>query len=330
MSNPQALASALPTILSPVTQFRCCDCDRDFNDDSALSQHLRYARVHRGKEPSRKQKKKMAAEMKKKRQQEGDILQLNCTECGRNFKSQVSLEQHMKSVRHRPLSNFECVADEKCKKRFKCPSAQLQHLESGACASGMTKSKLNAAIAKNDTRRLITSVTSQWLLEDNSSATSTPQSQTPLLTPTSSDYFDSYPSSGILTPTSTQSANTNLDLMLALIPNTRGRTQTCPLCPPSRTRKFKRHGLQAHLSSVHQVSISPAIRVPDEISFHCPQGLMGDGNNKAIKHFSAVSGLAQHLESGACHGGKETFLSVVEYVQREMENMGFGELKLLS
>ena len=42
------------------------------------------------------------------------------------------------------------------------------------------------------------------------------------------------------------------------------------------------------------------------------------------------TGLAQHLESGACDGGKGTFMRVVEYVQEEMKGMGFGGLKLLS
>jgi len=43
-----------------------------------------------------------------------------------------------------------------------------------------------------------------------------------------------------------------------------------------------------------------------------------------------VSGLAHHLESGACDRGKVTFRRVIEYVQEEMKGMGFGELKLLS
>jgi hypothetical protein len=58
---------------------------------------------------------------------------------------------------------------------------------------------------------------------------------------------------------------------------------------------------------------------------------MGGGSEKkAVRQFSTVSGLAQHLESGACGGGKVTFRRVVEYVQEEMKSMGFGGLKLLS
>lgn len=73
------------------------------------------------------------------------------------------------------------------------------------------------------------------------------------------------------------------------------------------------------------------LSVPDEISFHCPRALIGEGSKKkAVRQFSTVSGLAQHLESGACDGGKVTFRRMVEYVQEEMKGMGFGGLKLLS
>jgi len=58
---------------------------------------------------------------------------------------------------------------------------------------------------------------------------------------------------------------------------------------------------------------------------------MGEGNKKkVVRQFSTVSGLAQHLESGACEGGKGTFKHVIEYVQDKMKDMGFGGLKLLS
>jgi len=71
--------------------------------------------------------------------------------------------------------------------------------------------------------------------------------------------------------------------------------------------------------------------VLDEIAFHCPRALMGEvSKTEGFKQFSTVSGLAQHLESGACDGGKNTFRRVVKYVQEEMKGMGFEGLKLLS
>lgn len=54
-----------------------------------------------------------------------------------------------------------------------------------------------------------------------------------------------------------------------------------------------------------------------------------ESKDMVVKQFSTVSGLAQHLESGACEGGKGAFKSVVEYVQEEMKGMGLGSLKLL-
>jgi hypothetical protein len=68
--------------------------------------------------------------------------------------------------------------------------------------------------------------------------------------------------------------------------------------------------------------MSLPLPVPDEISFHCPRALMGKGSKKkAVRQFSTVSRLVQHLESSACDGGKGTFRRVVEYVQEEMKGV---------
>ena len=117
------------------THFRCCDCKRDFVNEKALTDHLRYSQAH--------------AE-----NQDENIQPVNgkrCSECKRNFESQRALEQHLASVRHNPLCNIKFVAAKKCKKHFDCPSTQLRHLESGKCISKMTKTKLNEAIFVNDT-----------------------------------------------------------------------------------------------------------------------------------------------------------------------------------
>ncbi|TVY22370.1 hypothetical protein LHYA1_G008714 [Lachnellula hyalina] len=316
--------SPTPSIMpSSATQFRCCDCERDFKNEGALVDHLRDSELHRlGKRGNNSKKKKKQ--------------QTKCKKCKRSFKNQDALGKHLKSVRHKPLSDIKCVADEECKKQFNCPSAQLHHLESGRCISGMTKTELNAAIAANDTERIITSgvVTAQWLLEDYPSTTSTSQIRSPILTPTSTEFLDSYPPSAILTPTSTPSTSaTNFHSMLTLRSRPQSGYQTCPLCPPSYIRTFTHSALQQHLSSsVHaQLTMSLPLPIPDEISFHCPRALMGARKEKeSVRQFSTVSGLAQHLESGACDGGEGTFRRVVEYVQEEMKSMGFDGLKFLS
>lgn len=187
---------------SSATQFRCRDCERDFKNEGALADHLRCSKIHGlGKRGNKKKKKKQ------KQQEEGN-QQTKCKKCERTFKNQGALERHLTSVRHNPLSDIKCVADAECKKQFNYPSAQLQHLESGRCVSGMSKTKLNAAIAANDTGWIITSggVMAHWLLEDNPSTTSTSQILSPILTPTSTEFFDSYPPSAILTSTSALSS----------------------------------------------------------------------------------------------------------------------------
>jgi len=51
--------------------------------------------------------------------------------------------------------------------------------------------------------------------------------------------------------------------------------------------------------------------------YHCPSNIFPNASSKAQKQskkekqFSTLSGLTQHLESGACHGGKRTFSIVL-------------------
>ncbi|TVY33154.1 hypothetical protein LOCC1_G008421 [Lachnellula occidentalis] len=312
--------------LSSATQFRCCDCQRDCKSERALADHLRSRKGVKNKQQKKKQN-----------QQEEGSQKNGCKKCNVTFKNRGALTRHLTSVRHHPLSDIKCLADAKCKKQFNCPSGQLHHLESGKCVSGMTKTKLNAAIAAKDTGQIIASggATAKSLLEENPSvsASSTSQIRSPILTPTSTEFLDTYPPSAILTPTSTLSTETNFHSMLTIRLRPRVGFQTCPLCPSSRTRKFQESALQQHLSSSFhaQVSMSLPLLVPDEISFHCPRTMMGEGSkNTPLKQFSTVSGLTQHLESGACDGGRGTFRRAVEYVQEEMKGMGLGRLKLLN
>ncbi|KAH7305717.1 hypothetical protein BKA65DRAFT_578402 [Rhexocercosporidium sp. MPI-PUGE-AT-0058] len=181
----------------------------------------------------------------------------------------------------------------------------------------MTKTKLFGAIATRDTGRIITSrgFEVQTLLEDNLFASASSISS-PILTPTSTEFLCSYPPSPpslVLTPESTLSPSANFHDRLLPQLHTQSGFQLCHLCPPSRTRTFKsRAALQQHLSSSVHVQVSTPLLVLDDISFHCPRTLLNDG--------------IQHLESGACNGGKGT----LQYVEDEMEGIGFRGLKLLS
>lgn len=326
-----------------VTQFRCCDCASDFKSEQALTQHLRDTKTHKLKKPEKKIEKATCAECQKTFE-DRSLLQRHveslghkteiCEKCKKLFKNPLALKTHAESLRHNPLSDIQCLAHKKCKKRFNCPSAQLQHLESGRCKSKMTKKILNEAIARNDSRGIITSgtITTQWSLEDASSTSSTPRSQSPVFTPTSSQFFDSYPPSGVSTPKFGLPDMTEFNTALTLRLRTGTGLQKCPLCPPAKKREYMAGALRDHLSSsVHQYSkalVSSSLSAP-EITFHCPSDLVGAGEEKKTKEFATVSGLAQHLESGACSGGKETMKRVVQYVQKELKNLGFGERNLL-
>jgi len=331
VSHMQLHSTALVRPLSPAIQFRCCDCECDFKSEGALTNHLRSSRVHRPGKAGKNKKKQQG------HQEQG--IPLKCEKCSKTFASRHALSSHLSSVRHQPLSDIKCLAGTKCEKRFNCPSGQLQHLESGKCESRMTKTKLFNAIETKDTGRIITSrgVYVQTLLEDNlsASARSTSQTLSPILTPTSTEFLGSYPPSPpslVLTPESTLSRSASFQDILSPRLHTQSGFQVCHLCPPPCTRKFKgKAALQQHLSSSVHAQVSTSLPVLDDISFHCPRNLWGDGSQtRPLKQFSTASGLVQHLESGACNGGKRTLRRVIEYVEDEMKGIGFRGLKLLS
>lgn len=319
---------------SVATQFRCCDCERDFKDDVALANHLRCSKVHKSKTGGNEKRRKSKQKDKQSKQFEKGGVGFKCKKCDKTFQSQHALGQHLTSMRHNPLSDIQCLADTNCKKRFNCPSGQLQHLESGKCVSGMTRAKLNAAVAANDTAKIITGGDGavHWSPDTLSVASTSPsQVGSPILTPTSTEFSGSYPPSTVHTPPPTLPTSTSFPSMLISMPIIRKGFHRCPLCPPSCTREFKPSGLRHHLlSSIHaQVSEHLFPPTPTGISFHCPRSLVEGESEKAVKQFSTVSSLAQHLESGACAGGKGALECVIEYVQKEMAKIGLGALKLL-
>jgi hypothetical protein len=66
--------------------------------------------------------------------------------------------------------------------------------------------------------------------------------------------------------------------------------------------------------------------------FYCPMALLTEvksGIARKEKFFSTLSGLSQHLESGACHG-KGTFRLVFEYVEEQLNLLGLCGVTLLN
>lgn len=311
--NSEALGQHLR---SPIhaTQFHCCDCDRDFVNEQALHQHL-ADKIHKPHKPHTKPKVSSYR-----------LSKWVCEECERDFRDENGLEQHRLSVVHKPLSNIRCIGSRRCKKQFTSPSAWLHHLESGACPSKITREKLHSAVQSNNINGLLTGGSIQeyaaLMGPDMSGTTST---ESIIFTPITDDGFNRFqfppdtwePQSGILTPNSESSQSLSEDLPLVM-------RLTCPLCPFGR-RPFKSlEAMENHLSSPAH---SPKV-------FHCPLSFAGlEDDRKAFQlmgYFSTLSGLMQHLESGACQGGHATFRKTVEYIEQNLGTIGLRKLRMLN
>ena len=309
--NSEALGQHLRSSVHAM-QFHCCDCDRDFVDEQALHQHL-ADKFHKPRTKPQVSSFRLSNWV--------------CEQCEREFRDENGLEQHRLSVVHKPLSNIKCIGDRRCKKRFTSPSAWLHHLESGACPSKMTRDKLHSAVQSNDINRLITGGSIQEYTDlmgpDLSGTTSITESV--IFTPITDDRLGGFRSrpdtwesqSGMLTPNSGSSQPLLEDLSLVM-------RLTCPLCPFGRKPFKSLEAMNNHLSSPAH---SPKV-------FHCPLSFAGLEDNRKVsqlmRYFSTLSGLMQHLESGACGGGRATFRKTVEYVEHNLERMGVRKLRLLN
>jgi hypothetical protein len=285
------------------TEFRCCDCDREFRSGASLDQHLRD-KVHRLPATAGKRRPPCQKQKKAEVNGNGSTSPLQCTKCSREFKTADALQQHLASLKHCPLGKVPCIAGASCKATFPSPSALLHHLESGACSSGMNREKLNSLILKHDTERLITrQPADSGLLEDDTDSSG---SWDLIRTPSSASLSSG---DGCMTPAS--GGLSDWAVLLSRVPSHR-----CPLCPLGRRPFRDAKALQDHIKSAAHC----------EPFIYCPTTLAGSGNQKpgAIRVFTTVSGLAQHLESGACVGGKVTFRKVVKYLETRIQAFGLN------
>lgn len=337
-----------PAHASP--EYHCCDCDRDFVHEQALRQHLQF-KVHPPK-----------ADVQKP-----DMYP--CPKCKRTFKEKADLSKHLDSLTHKPLSAMGCVGSSQCKKKFSAPSAMILHLESGKCFSGMTRDKLNFLVQSNDDERVISNGPENFLasaphgshsdsrlgvnlsMESNeaeqaistrpesvanyySDSDSDSDDGVPIYTPLSNEMrspmiipsADDLPSllwklnvtgdfspSGIFTPRSSfgLTESTTLPIMTAL---------ACPLCPPDRKPFVNKMALQMHLASPKH---APKV-------FHCPTILrLTSKKGHQSRDFATLSGLTQHLESGACKGGKAGLKTAIKLLETRLAEMGFKHQGLL-
>ena len=292
-TNSQALQDHLQFTIH-TSQYHCCNCDRDFKTEQALEQHLRD-KYHPEKS-------------------------LECEACNRTFIDEDALSKHLASVIHKPLSDLKCIASSKCKATFASPSALIHHLESGKCRSGHSRQGLNQLIQQHDQERIISREPemSELLL---------------LRSLTIDDVLPPSPSPGILTPSTgssdaggcllTPDASSEGSFNWALAPTSKSKYFRCPLCPPHRKGFATKWALESHLESPAH---APKI-------FHCPVNLLPTNGKRNIvemlRGFSTLSGLTQHVESGACQGGKRTLRAAMGLVELQLREMGFQNVSLL-
>lgn len=120
-------------------------------------------------------------------------------------------------------------------------------------------------------------------------------------------------SSGIFTPTpSRMPASLQLPGLHS--------TLRCPLCPDESKVFGSLPALEAHVTSPAH---APKI-------FHRPIALLGPmSKGTALRCFTTLSGLTQHLENGACGDGAATLKQAMDFVQEKLDQLGFGGVGLV-
>jgi uncharacterized C2H2 Zn-finger protein len=387
-----------------VTGFACLICNREFNTQQGLNDHLND-KDHPGDATTTNDDVKLEA-----LKATIEKANLHCDACDQSFKNLIAFNQHKASVKHHPLSDLRCPLSADCDKVFTSPSALILHIETGGCQSGMDRLQLNAIVHKHDTERHITyekyaadaiaagagvagllsgmgslslasnSSQSGVILtpdESNSSSiTSTTNGGGVILTPSAScsgSRTSSVSGGAILTSSATQSlastivgnikptpsvtttnkGSTTSDATI-LTPTTSSQgltqwsyvldtvnatpkttsvassysadtiTEANPtgifICEACNAQFRKMQSLLDHLNSpVHALKM-----------FHCPTAVLGEhAKGKGTKAFKTLSGMAQHIETGACSDGKETLDQIVGIFEQKVKESTGVAVKLL-
>jgi hypothetical protein len=283
------------------SEFRCCDCDRGFVSSHALGQHLRQ-KVHR--EPNATSRKVSSSQ----NQQRHASVSAKSSRLG------------SASFAHQPFNKLACIAVTRCKKNFSSPSALLHHLESGACPSGMNHEKIEHMVLNFDTERLFSKHSqggvAGMLVEVNERLQiNNPSGR--LTSPKKFAALEQSHVSGVISPDSDgcwTPVDGNMEDWAALV--SRSTQNHCPFCPSERRRFAAQKDLENHLRSpVHNLPF-----------LFCPANLATGvaGESKPRRAFTTVSGLVQHLESGACIGGADTFWRAVTYLDKRFKLLGLN------
>ena len=328
------------------SQFRCCDCEKDFISEQALDQHLNdkfHPKIHcqiceQVFASKLTLNRHVVTEHHASANPKRNLYRAGvhgCFICQQKFDRKSDLDRHLTSLKHHPLSDLPCIASDKCKRRFISPSALLHHLESGTCRSGIDRHAINNLVRDNDVERIISSgPVGQSLLESNENPSeSSSSSGTPVFTPTSSVSSSPVPdimmentmfphvpflSLGAETPSFTTLGGVGG----ASIPS------TLEILTPSSSRKSSNFDTVGRLPSSFHTNLSSHELTPT--LFHCPTAIVNSTpHSERPRTFTTLSGLAQHIESGACGDGLATLKKAMEFVQERLEKMGLGSIRLL-
>ncbi len=305
------------------SEYRCCNCDVAFKDIHALNAHMARS-VHRKPLPQRFHGNTGKAKQATMTSAEDQT----CKTCRRTFPSFQSLQQHLNSIKHKPLSALHCPVGEGCVGEFSAPSALLHHLESGSCCSAIDRDDIYDLIRLYDKDCTIHSLTPSSSARLSQHRLSPPGTPTASL-PNSDDW-------SLITPMHSQRSvegsmadwsplEDSSSLRRGGVVDEIELELRCALCPKKCRVFATMQALQQHMiSSVHCDKV-----------YHCPSNLLPMDSGRAEtkqgkrRQFTTLGGLAQHLESGACHGGKQTFLLYIESIQRHLGQWGLGEMRLL-
>ncbi|KAH8704335.1 hypothetical protein GQ44DRAFT_782742 [Phaeosphaeriaceae sp. PMI808] len=314
------------------SEFRCCNCDISFKDIHALNAHM-ASRAHR--KPLKEESHQKTSKAKKaKKSIAPNSSDRSCKQCQRTFKSSQALQQHCESIKHKPLSALGCPVGKGCRGNFSAPSSLLHHLESGNCESGMDRYDIYHMVQLCDKDRKVHNVPT---ITPSSSAALSVGNLTPRSGPSLMSLETSHEWSLVSTTLSQGSVDgswVELSPLRDSFLSCEGRVMDdkavehslrCPLCPKTRKPFITTQALQQHMGSpVHGNKI-----------YHCPSNLRAVGSRgsekkgKKERQFTTLGGLAQHLESEACYGGKQTFLYCIDLIQRHLVQWGFGGMQLL-
>jgi len=109
-------------------------------------------------------------------------------------------------------------------------------------------------------------------------------------------------------------------------------TTLCAILISSPHKKVARYNKDGTVSQAHILieamknHLSSTAHSPKV--FHCPLYFAGVEDDRKfsqlMRYFSTLSGLMQHLESGACQGGRATFRTTVEYIEHNVGRWDCG------